>query len=189
VSRRDPAWIAPDPEVRRRQIDRLPRSLTDPDPPGGFYRREGRTGLDHPIVSWEMEETHALGRRIGVSFRHPYWDADLVSFLCRMPPEWLNAGGRSKGLVRDSLARRFPDLGFESLRKVGAGRFYRRVLAEQGPPAAESVRDLPVLSALGVVEGAAATATLFDLLARGGPDVHRAWDLINLESWLSHHVT
>jgi hypothetical protein len=72
-------------------------------------------------------------------------------------PEQLARGGRSKGLVRDEVARRCPGLGFESQRKIpatglflermqrGAGSIWRRLggpraLGEMGVVDTDEVR-------------------------------------------------
>ena len=37
------------------------------------------------------------GRRLGLRIHHRYWDPDLISFLCRVPPRLLLANGRRRG--------------------------------------------------------------------------------------------
>jgi hypothetical protein len=89
-----------------------------------------RSGLGHPLVAMELEELFEQSRRLGVRVLQPFWDAALVEFLYRTPPAMLNQTGRSKGLVRDTVARRFPRLGFETQLKVTATRFGRSVIAQ-----------------------------------------------------------
>jgi asparagine synthase (glutamine-hydrolysing) len=91
-----PAWIAPDRALRARMDARAGRNLADPNPPTGFYRRDARTALDHPLMAIELEEHFEFSRRVGVRLLHPYWDADLVDLLARIPPPLLNRGGRAK---------------------------------------------------------------------------------------------
>ena len=114
-----PHWVAPDPalksEVETRNIEAWPERPTD-----GWYRHDIRIGLDHPVAAMELEEFFENTRLTGVRTACPFMDADLVDFLYRVPPDLLDRGGRSKGLVRDELARRFPDLGFERHKKVTA---------------------------------------------------------------------
>ena len=183
--RRDPAYVAPDPALRAEQRRRVPGDMLSPDPPLGFYVQDARSALDHTLVSWELEEQFQMGRMAGVWFQHPYWDADLIDMLYRTPPEQLNAGGRSKGLVRGAMARRFPALGLERRRKVGAATFYRSILAGEGPAVVAS--GFPVLESLGVVDGPAARAGLAALFDRRR-DLYRAWEVANLESWVSQFV-
>lgn len=185
--RRDPTWVAPDPAVRAAQRERLPRDMQSPDPPLGFYIQDARSALDHALVSWELEEQYHMGRLAGVWFQHPYWDADLIDMLYRTPPDALNAGGRSKGLVRGTMATRFPSLGLERRRKVGAATFYKSLLATEGPVVVEAAGGFPALAALGVVEPEAARAGLETLFA-GNQELYRAWELANLESWARQFV-
>ena len=154
------------------------------DPPGGFYIRELRTGLDHALISWAAEEQYEQGRQIGVRFLHPFFDPDLVEMLYRTPPRLLNAGGRSKGLVRRTLATRFPGLGLERQRKVLAISFFEARLLREGPALADLAGDFPALSGLGIVNGAALAAFIRQELRRPGPRLRHIWHPINLEIWV-----
>lgn len=183
--RRDPDWVAPGEALRAEQKRRLPGDFVSPDPPLGFYLRDARSALDHALVSWELEEQYDMGVQADVVFQHPYWDADLIDMLYRTPPAALNAGGRSKGLVRHSVARRFPDLGMERRRKVPAGTFYRSLLASQGPDV--TARSYRALSSLGVVDEAAAKRGLQRIFAEK-QELYRAWELVNLETWVAQFL-
>src|SRR5262249_11306638 len=114
----DPVWVAPDPALRAEQKRRAESALTPSIPPRGFYEREMRMGLDHTLVSWDAEERFEMGKRIDVCFLHPFLDPDVVELCYRSLPHLMNKGGRSKGLVREKIARRFPALGLEQQRKV-----------------------------------------------------------------------
>ena len=59
-------------------------------------------------MSTELEETFERSRLLGIPILHPFLDADLTAFLYVTPPELLIRGGRTKGLIRSYLARRFP---------------------------------------------------------------------------------
>ena len=179
----DPTWVAPDPRVRVQQQRRAPASLGAPEPRQGFYLQEVRGGLDHALASQELEELSQLGDRAGVGFAHPFWDADLVDMLYRLPPEVLNAGGRSKGLVRAALARRFPDLGFDRQRKVSATTFSRSLVRREAPAIVRTVGALRTLDALGVVDARGAGEYLRQTLHGSRGAVYRVWDVLNLEHW------
>jgi asparagine synthase (glutamine-hydrolysing) len=185
----DPGWIAPDPELREEQRTRALANLASADPAGGFYMREVRQAIGNALTSWEMEEQYQFGRKAGVRFMHPYWDADLVDMLYRAPPQRLMHGGLSKGLVRDTVARRFPGLGFERQRKVAATSFYRAVLQAEGPPLARALGDLHALEGLGVVDAGRTRTFLRTAFDRGGKDLHRVWHLLNLETWVRPYVS
>ena len=143
--------------------------MTPSDPPQGFYFRELRTGIEHTLISWESEERYEVGKRIGVRFLHPFSDPDVVEMLCRTPPRILNEGGRTKGLVRQTLARRFPALGLERQRKVLATSFFRSLLLREGPALADAAGDFPALSALGLVDGRATSAFVREELEAARP--------------------
>jgi hypothetical protein len=179
----DPLWVAPDREIRAEQRRRVEGALTCLNPLNGFYLRELRTSLDHPIVSWDLEERYELGRRIGIRFLHPYWDPDVVEMLCRTPPHILLEGGRTKGMVRATLARRFPGLELERQRKVSATSFYRSLLLREGQALADAAGHFPSLSELGIVNGKLMHDTVQRDLTQPGQQVHFAWEAVNVEIW------
>jgi hypothetical protein len=178
-----PTWVTPDPTLRRAQFDRALRSLAPADPVGGFYGRESRLFLDHPLTSWQFEEQYQLGARLGIRYVHPYWDPDVLALAYRTRPERLNLGGRSKGLVRQTMARRFPTLGFERHRKVTALTFFANLARAEGPPLGEAHADFRGLASLGVVDAARARHFMRTAWSGTPHEVGRAWNLVNLESW------
>lgn len=190
------AWLAPDPALRaemtRRELAMMRSEATRRGSHSNsvrafprFYVEQMRSGLDHPLVSMELEESFHQGCRLGMRILQPYWDAQLVAFLYRTPPELLNRGGRSKGLVRDAVARRFPGLGFERQRKVEATGFARSLLRNEGVRAWKTLGGPTALIDSGVVVGSLLQEHLSALQrnprARG---IHLIWDVLSLESWL-----
>jgi Asparagine synthase len=134
----------------------------------------------------EMEETFEQGRRVGAAIRAPYWDADLLELLYRMPVEVLNRGGRAKGLVRDALARRFPDLGLQRQRKVISVRFTTSLLFREAAGAWAAVGGVRALADAGVVDPKGSEQAVESFLT-GGADTRNMqalWDILNLEVWL-----
>lgn len=184
VTSADPDWIAPDPALRGEQLRRAPRTLGDAAPAQGFYFREIRTGLDHPLASQELEEQYELGQGAGVLYQQPYWDADLVAMLYRLSPDALNTGGRSKGLVRNTLARRFPGLGIDVQRKVSATGFYRALIHNEAPAVRRSLGRFEALGDLGVVDAQQAEEYARRIAAVPGHRLNRMWDLLNVEAWV-----
>jgi Asparagine synthase len=183
----DPTWVAPDPELRAEQRRRAAAAMMPWDPPQGFYFQELLTSLRHSVVSWDTEERHELGKRIGVRFLHPFLDPDVVELLYRTPPRVLNEGGRTKGLVRRTLAQRFPALELDRQRKVVATSFYRSLLLREGPALADAAGDFPALSALGLVDGRATRAFVREELKQPGPRLQRIFGIFNLEMWILAH--
>ena len=181
--RSDPSWVAPDPALKRELERRAPGCLPAADPSNGFYLREMRTALDHAIVTMELEERHHIGQQTGLRFLHPYWDADVVQLLFRTPPALLDRSGRSKGLVRETVARRFPTLGLDRQRKVAATSVHRSMLSAEVRELKRAVGNLDVLAGLGVVDPGTGWAFVDQALGKPGVHQHRAWDLLNLETW------
>lgn len=184
------SWIAPDPSLRKEMDSRIERLMMPSRPgPGGFYDRELQRALDHPLVAMEYEEHFEFGRRAGVSMLHPYLDPDLVELLYGVSPASLTRGGRTKGLVRDAIARRFPKLGFEGQRKVNATNFFRGLLQREGPTAWKSMGGTPTLSELGLVQSAGFASVVRDLFAGRHPEHnYLIWSVLNLESWVRARV-
>ncbi len=183
-----PAWVAPSPNLRRTQRERLEAQVTAPPPQDGFYVQEIRESLQHPLVSLEREERFEFGRLNGVRYAHPFWDPDLVDMLMRTPPACLNRAGRSKGLVRETVAGRVPGLRLDrQVKRTGTG-FSRTLIAREGPALARRLGEPRALADLGIVDAGAAAAFVRDALARQGQDLYRVWDLLNLESWVRSRV-
>jgi len=144
-----------------------------------------RGALDSPVVAYELEEFYESGRELGMRLLHPFWDADLTAFLARAPVRMLIRGGRSKGLVRQSLARRFPDLGFERHRKVNATDFYRSVLTGEGRIQWKKMGGAQALAELEIVNPDLLNESMTELFEDTDPfKAYRIWYVLSLESWL-----
>jgi asparagine synthetase B (glutamine-hydrolysing) len=190
-----PPWIAPDPQLQSQMRKRIEecvlQQLKEPEPAGryGYYLRGIPPAFAHPRTSCDLEENFEAGRRLGMRIREPYWDADFVQFLCRVPPELLLRGGREKGLVRETVARRFPNLGFERHRKVSASDFFRVTLQTEGQAAWKRTGGTPALAELGIVDPQAVDALVVKCFNTTDLRVaHRLWELLILEAWLQPRI-
>jgi asparagine synthetase B (glutamine-hydrolysing) len=187
-----PEWLAPDGELRRlfdlRREEEHASKLQSSD---SHYIKDIRPALDHAVVSWELEEMFEVYQRAGVRMLQPFWDADLVDMLYRTPPFLLIQGGRSKGLVRNSLARRFPNLGFGQQRKVEATSFYASLIYKDGRDLWQQMSGPRALGELGIVDEPLLLDTIEDLLVRrkDGGAAHRVWSTLNLETWARAHAS
>jgi asparagine synthetase B (glutamine-hydrolysing) len=186
-----PGWLAPDPDLRRRLVERRLaaelQSRRESCRFDSYCARDVHCSLEFPTGSWELEEHFLFGREAGQRMLHPYLDADLVHFLYRIPPQTLNRGGRSKGLVRDYLTRAFPKLGFERQKKVIATSFFNdRFLTEARESTGWFWRK-SALAELGIVDVKRLKPMVESVLARRGKQHTRqiflAWSLFNLEAW------
>ena len=184
-----PDWVAPARALRRELRDRVERGLMPPRPEGGFYLQEIRGGIDHPLMSLELEETFELGRRLGVRMLHPYWDPDLVDMLYRTPPHLLSHDGRSKGVVRERLARRFPGLRFERQKKMRATQFYRSVVQRETATAWRRLSVAHALADLGIVDPVATAREFANIVKKPETGLtYRLWDIVSLETWARSHA-
>jgi len=183
-----PRWVAPDSDVRRAQDERLEALIQAPPPADGFYVQELRESLHHPLVSLEREERFEFARINKVRYAYPFWDPDLVDLLMRTPPRLLNRSGRSKGLVRETVARRMPGLSLDRQVKRTGTTFSRVLLAREAPALMKRLGPPTALGDLGVVDPHGAWTFANDAVARGGQELYRVWDLLNLESWVRTRV-
>ena len=184
-----PSWVAPDPSLRHELQERVIEASRAPRPKNR-YEAAMRLALDHPLVAMEFEEQFVSGREMGIPVRQPYFDADLIELLSRLPPEALFSGGRDKGLARAMVAERFPELGFPRKRKVVATSFCRAVFADEIPALWKSLTSARALDSLGVVD-----AKLLDEEVRlgfasrdRGLYAVRLWGALSVETWLRSRV-
>jgi len=179
-----PSWVAPDPVLRDELLGRH-QQLLERDSNLSHYMREVRRALDHPIVATELEEVFERGRQIGAPILSPFLDADLASFLYVTPPKLLMVGGRTKGLIRGYVSRRFPDLGFERQRKLNANEFFATTLVGEGRAIWREIGGARALAALGVVDLPAADAAMQRIFDGKEPlEAYRVWYVLSLEAWL-----
>ena len=179
-----PFWIAPDPAVRREVHERAAARRVPTPLPHGFYVGASKNVLTHPVITYDLEESYEFSRRNRVHVRHPFWQAELVDFLFRYPPDALNQPRGSKWLVRDELARDFPTLGFDRQKKLLAYDVFKAVVTREAPALWQRMGGARRLAQLGVVDAAAVDRVVPRLLASPSPvDVARVWEIMNLESW------
>lgn len=179
-----PDWISPDPQLRAAQHTRARQSLVAADPPGGFYGRESRMFLDHPLMSWLFEEQFLFGTSRGIRYVSPYWDADLLAHVYRVRPERLNEGHRTKALVRQTVDRRFPGLGFRRHRKVTAITFFADVIRREAPSIAAELADFRGLASLDIIVPEQVNRFLTRAWTGSIHELGLAWNLLNTETWV-----
>jgi asparagine synthetase B (glutamine-hydrolysing) len=186
-----PTWVKPSAdladEVGRRIEQRIEQRAREPEPNGdhGFYFRGLDSPVLHPERSREQEEDFEIGSRLRLRIQHPYWDPDLISFLCRVPPRLLIMNGREKALVRDAVNRRFPGVGFGRQKKVTATGFFRERLQREIYSAWKPMGGATALGALGVVDSEVLEQSVAPILASGDlRRLHGLWEVMILEAWV-----
>jgi asparagine synthetase B (glutamine-hydrolysing) len=182
--RRIPQWFSDDPALRG-EIEEHLIPVVPVAEAGGFYLRDVKAPLDHYLASTEFEEDFEIAHRGGVRRLHPYLDADLLGFLLRTPPDLLCRGGRAKGLIRSMLSARFPGLGFERQRKVGATNFIQTRLLREGKGVWDQMGKSLALADLGVIDAKRWELTLQRVLAQNDrSQLHYLWLVSTMEKWL-----
>lgn len=193
ASRAIPRWVAPDPFLRRELEERAAATAEEESrqrqAAGSHYAHEARRSLDHPLVGMEMEDAFENGRRIGVRILQPYWDPDVVDVLYRTPPAALNQGDRFKGLVRETLARRFPTLGFDRQKKVAFTSFYRERTRHEGAAAWTGSGGVPELHGLGIVDEPAFRQAVEQILSGARARYsYYLWEVLCVSAWVRAHA-
>jgi hypothetical protein len=193
--RKIPDWLAPDPTLRQELREHLSRkaaeALQDTRPePAGLYWKRTREYLDQPFLVMIKEENFESFRRIGLQEHLPFWDVDLISLLGRTPPELLNQGGLSKGLVRHKLAQKFPRLGFERQKKLWASNYFELVMKSEMQRACEQTNGITSLAALGIVDPKRINSRTESILAgrQAQSELYGLWLLLNAETWTRARV-
>jgi asparagine synthase (glutamine-hydrolysing) len=186
IERTLPSFLAPDQALRHELFERAYQDMaTTPPLHESFYMRDAHEYLEHPFLTWTREEYFELGRRVGMPIREPFWDADLADFLYRLPPFDLLKDGASKGIVRERLARRFPQLGFAGQKKVWAGSFYGSLNLREGVRAWEALGGTPALAHAGIVDSKLVGSLIQQILGSGqSEDAYRVLELLALEAWV-----
>jgi asparagine synthetase B (glutamine-hydrolysing) len=118
-----PDWLCPDPEIRQLLIETLEARAVPPlnehgCAPGNHYRHTLAHLWAEPLMSYEFERKFHISRSLGIEFQEPYHDPDLSRLCNRLAPRALLGKGCSKGLLRQVIVRRLPDLGLEAQRKT-----------------------------------------------------------------------
>ena len=188
-----PDWIAPDDQLRRILNLRLEETIEQKlnEKTSSHYLRQVRTGIDHPLVSMGLEESFDNMRRMGLKKSPPFLDHELVDFLYRTPPELLNKGKRTKGLIRDMLVRRYPEFGFETLRKVVATNFYRKTLVNQGKKAWDYLGNgHSELERMGVIDKESLDLQVQDIVSHKEltQNAWIIWYTLTLEAWVRKSI-
>ncbi|HEX7005148.1 MAG TPA: asparagine synthase-related protein [Trueperaceae bacterium] len=180
-SRNVPDWLVPLPAIPAR-----PQAA---ETVSGFYARAIASLPVHPRRMLEIDEKFEAARAAGVRQVDVYWDADLVEFLCRVPPHLLFAGGRSKALAREKLARRFPGMGFERQKKVVRRHLLAQTILGEGSAAWRRLGGAPALAQLGLVKSAQLEEFVRGSLATSDPhSVDALWRIFSLEAWARPRV-
>lgn len=176
-----PGWLLPGRgrDLAQWSIDRRQRvSIRN------MHRDEKRFLLGAPYTSALMESHVSTRARTGIALCSPLWDADLVAFLASLPQRALVGGGQAKALALGYLAphlpfaRRWPP-------KTFGDSVIAAVLRREGAAALRSLRGMPALSDLGVVDHHLLQQRVGSPAVRGELD---HWSAMAVEAWLRRRL-
>jgi asparagine synthetase B (glutamine-hydrolysing) len=177
-----PSWFVPDSTLRAELVDWVMEASPEVTP-RSLYRSQKRSLLDHPNFALSQEGNYASWGRLGLPFRAPLLDPDVVSFLYAAPGEAMLRSGHAKALAWAFLNRRLPNLRGRAPRKVYADVVWEEAVRQGGRAAWDALAGPRVLSELGIVE----ERLLAESLREGGSrarDAVQCWQALDLETWL-----
>ena len=190
---RSPAWVSPSPDLQRELRVRMERwtdeSLKVPEPSGpfGFYLSTLPAGFLHPLRSLDCEEVFQSRRRNGVRELQPYWDADLIQFLCRVHPTTTRPGRTQQRAGKRSSRQAVSEpWGSNVTGRCRRARFSRNGWPPRGRRRGTGLEASRRLAALGIVDPRKAEETAranINTIVRSGNI--RVWEMLNLEAWVS----
>ena len=195
VLRKFPHWVVSDPELRK-EADRRTELLVDkylnrPDPKGryGFYSSSFVWYFVDTVVSMELEQQFEAAEKTAVPVLQPYYDADLIELLLRISPEVLQQGGMEKGLVRNAVARRFPDLKFQRKKKISALGYWQSMIHGEAPAAWKRIGGASTLIKMGIINKAVVESVVQEAFTSNSAfKSYPVWDLLCTETWLQSRL-
>lgn len=166
-----PPWLAPDPALRRSLTDRLA-------PPPRTLAEVHQIDVLDPYLAHAREETFDAGRRHGIAYRHPYWDAEVVELLHALPPEAFLAGGDPKSPARTYVRGHAPAISGRWPRPAVADELIAAVVAQEGKLAWAELGGPKTLHELGILD----PTHPFE-----GYSASNLWVILCVEQWLRSH--
>lgn len=188
ANRSFPDWVTASSELRQRMVERR-EAYQEPVKGQSNYLRKLKATFRSFVAMTALEESFEMGRRLGLRICHPFWDVDLIKFLCRVPPKLLHKGDRSKALVRMMLKKRFPSLGLERQKKIEQDDLFTSLMRARGPLVWKNLGGAKKLADLGLVCGKRLEGKIHaDIFKNKDKDIFWFWTLIKFESWLRTHA-
>jgi asparagine synthetase B (glutamine-hydrolysing) len=183
-------WDFADASLRHTVHERMTRVVQPPPSFEGFYIGAINEVHTHLSVSIDMEQYFELGALCGCPLVLPFWDAELIEMLVRVPPERLNRGNRSKALVRTLVDQLFPSLQLGDQKKAIMRDTLSSIMWRELPALWQAIGSPERLFALDLITPAGATL-LYEQSIKSG-DLRllmTVWEIINMESWLRNAET
>jgi len=155
-----------------------------------FYERDIIDNiLDQPLTVLYKEDNFESSRRTGVLMLEPFYDPEVIQFLVRTPPWLRSQGGRYKGLLRQFLHRRHPQLGYDRQQKPYATGFVARKVFEGARRIWPELKNLRALSELGIVRAQRMDARMTEILEKeNSAQLRFLWMTLCAEVWARSHT-
>jgi hypothetical protein len=134
----------------------------------------------------QMEETFEMGHHVGLRFLQPFWDSEMVNLLYRVPPQVLNQGEFSKGLLRKFLQQRLRLDHVLSQKKMILSDLYNTQMADEAPAAWGELGSINALEQLGVARNDLWNRAYHEILT-GKRGLYNIWNVFSLETWARSH--
>jgi asparagine synthetase B (glutamine-hydrolysing) len=184
-----PPWLAPNPELREQLYSRAEKSADRA--PSTFYQHEIMdTILNQPLTVLYKEDNFECSRRTGVLMLEPFYDPEVIQFLVRTPP-WLRCRrGRYKGLLRQLLHQRHPQIGYDRQQKPYATGFVARKVFEGARRIWPDLKGTVALGRLGVVQSEHMDALVTEIIEKEDTGQLRLlWMTLCAEVWARSRIT
>jgi len=187
-------WVASDPDLKAAADERVEVLVEEymnrilPKDKYPFYSFSSADHFVNSITSMEMEQSYESSRRIGLNLLHPYFDPDVIHELVRISPDVLQQGGMEKGIIRGAIAKRFPNLKFETQKKASAMNYWLSLITTEGRDIYFKNGGCKSLIEMGIVNGKKIDEVMNHAFASTRPfDNAKIWDLLCLETWSRSH--
>jgi asparagine synthetase B (glutamine-hydrolysing) len=193
LSRSIPDWISANPRIRESILEgyrQEQQRLISKNPIPSFYQRELWETLNNPLTSMDMEDMYESTRQYGIQKLSPFHDADLVEFVCRIPPLSLIKNNMTKGFLRRYLDVEFPELGFTFQKKTGASSLLWEIISSESKQSWEIIDGAKQLVEMGIVNPDAIQEVVQKVSNGKGDakDFHDFWMICNTEMWLRNSL-
>ncbi len=178
-----PGWITED-FARRTQLRHQLASLQPRSRWASSYDEGLRTELRHMGRSPGMLAGDSFNAEYGIEWRHPFWDARLVEFLVRIPPEQKYRQGVSKFLLRQVMGGLLPEAVRSRVAKSSFLALFERGLRDKEAARLAALLEGSRLEELGVVDGVALREAFRGYRNGRDADRSRLYWAVAAEEWL-----
>jgi asparagine synthase (glutamine-hydrolysing) len=180
-----PRWIKPD-WARRADLEGRDRAFRSRWASGRSARQEIYTHLVAIPGYWRIANWHdRSAATYGIEVRHPFLDRRLFEYVLSIPGEQLFRLGRSKDLLRRSMAGILPESIRLRKRKTSFAPFLDFLFRRRAAGEIRELLQAPVAADMGFLDGECLRTACLEFLNGGNDELRRdLWYAITSEIWL-----